>query len=108
MIAKLLGGMFNLAVYFSAATMIATIIMLCHFWSAWNMDRGRLVQMLAIAQGLDLFQAQAEDEEGPRDVSAEQPHRRHPPHRGRAGELAAYTPNVILSGASVSERSRRI
>jgi hypothetical protein len=37
------------------------------------MDRGRLIQMLAIAQGLDLFQAQAEDEAKEREPSAEQP-----------------------------------
>jgi hypothetical protein len=72
MIAKILGGMINLIVYASAATMIAVVIMLCHLWSTWHMDRGRLIQMLAIAQGLDLFQTQ-EEEELEREPSAEQP-----------------------------------
>ena len=74
MIAKLLGGAINLVVYMSAASMIATVIMVCYLWSTWHMDRGRLVQMLAIAQGLDLFQSQSEEEEeGDRDSSSEQP-----------------------------------
>ncbi len=72
MIAKLIGGAVNLVVYLSAATMIATVIMLCYLWSTWHMDRGRLVQMLAIAQGLDLFQTEAEND-GEGGVSAEQP-----------------------------------
>ena len=72
MIAKLLGGAINLVVYVSAASMIATFIMACYLWSTWHMDRGRLVQMLAIAQGLDLFQSQAEGEElTDRDPSTE-------------------------------------
>lgn len=73
MIARLLGGAINAVVYFSAATMIATVVMVCYLWSAWHMDRGRLVQMLAIAQGLDLFQAEAEEELKEPDVSGEQP-----------------------------------
>lgn len=73
MIAKLLGGAINLVVYMSAASMIATAIMVCYLWSTWHMDRGRLVQMLAIAQGLDLFQSQSEEEEEDRDSSSEQP-----------------------------------
>lgn len=60
MIGKALGGLINLVVYVGAATMIAEVIMLCYLWSAWNMDRGRLMQILAIAQGLDLFQPDAE------------------------------------------------
>lgn len=75
MIARLFGGAINLAIYLSAATMIAAAVMGCYLWNTWHMDRGRLVQMLAIAQGLDLFEAEAEakgnaKEGGP---SAEQP-----------------------------------
>lgn len=73
MIAKVLGLAINSVIYLSAASMIATVIMVCYLWSTWHMDRGRLVQMLAIAQGLDLFQSQAEDEAEDRDVSTEQP-----------------------------------
>ncbi len=73
MIARLLGGTINLVVYLSAATMMATVIMVCYLWTTWHMDRGRLVQMLAIAQGLDLFQAQADGEAKEGGSSAEQP-----------------------------------
>ncbi len=75
MIARLLGGTINLVVYLSAATMMATVIMVCYLWNTWHMDQGRLVQILAIAQGLDLFQAeaQADDEAKEGGSSAEQP-----------------------------------
>ena len=73
MIARLLEGAVNFVVYASAATMMASVIMVCYLWTTWHMDRGRLIQMLAIAQGLDLFQAQAEDEAKEREPSAEQP-----------------------------------
>jgi hypothetical protein len=73
MIAKVLGGAINAVVYLSAASMIATVIMVCYLWSTWHLDRGRLVQMLAIAQGLDLFQSQEEDEAEDREISSEQP-----------------------------------
>lgn len=73
MIAKVLGGAINSVVYLSAASMIAAVIMVCYLWSAWHIDRGRLVQMLAIAQGLDLFQSQEEDEAEDREISTEQP-----------------------------------
>jgi len=74
MIAKALGGAINLVVYFSAASMIAMVIMAFYLWNTWHMDRGRLVQMLAIAQGLDLFQSQTEEEKSEeQDPSTEQP-----------------------------------
>lgn len=73
MIARLIGGAVNLVIYLSAATMLATVIMVFHLWTSWHMDRGRLIQMLAIAQGLDLFKTQAEDEAEKRSVSSEQP-----------------------------------
>ena len=73
MIAKILGGAINSVVYLSAASMIATVIMACYLWSTWHIDKGRLVQMLAIAQGLDLFQSQEEDEAEDREISTEQP-----------------------------------
>ncbi len=73
MIAKVIGGAVNAVVYLSAATMIAVVLMACYLWSTWHMDTGRLTQMLAIAQGLDLFQTQAEDEGEEGTVSSEQP-----------------------------------
>lgn len=73
MIARILGGTINLVVYVGAATMIAQVIMLCYLWSSWNMDRGRLVQMLAIAQGLDLLQPEGDADPLGRDPAPEQP-----------------------------------
>lgn len=73
MIAKALGGAINLVVYVGAATMIAEVIILCYLWSSWNMDRGRLVQMLAIAQGLDLLQPEAEADPLRANPAPEQP-----------------------------------
>ncbi len=73
MISKLLEGAVNFVVYGAAATMMATVIMVCYLWSTWHMDRGRLVQMLAIAQGLDLFQAEAETTAEKSEISTEQP-----------------------------------
>ena len=73
MISKLLEGAVNFVVYGAAATMMATVIMVCYLWSAWHMDRGRFIQMLAIAQGLDLFQAEADAKAEKTEISAEQP-----------------------------------
>ncbi|MHB8899075.1 MAG: hypothetical protein ACYC6Y_10045, partial [Thermoguttaceae bacterium] len=73
MIVRLFEGAVNLAVYVLAATMLATLIMGLYLWNTWHMDRGRLVQMLAIAQGLDLFQAQTEAEDDEKEPSPEQP-----------------------------------
>ncbi len=73
MIAKVLGAAVNLVVCICAATMIAEVITLCYFWSSWNMDRGRLVQILAIAQGLDLLEPEAEANPLRGDPAPEQP-----------------------------------
>lgn len=73
MISKLLEGAINFVVYGAAATMMAAVIMTCYLWSTWHIDRGRLIQMLAIAQGLDLFQAEAETTSEDSEISTEQP-----------------------------------
>jgi len=73
MIGKLVGGGIQAVVYVSAASFISMVIMLCYVWSAWHMDRGRVVQMLAIAQGLDLFQADDAGETLAGGPAAEQP-----------------------------------
>ncbi len=77
MIARLLGAAIHSVVYVCAATLIAQAIILAYLWASWGMDRGRLVQMLAIAQGVDLFeisqqQNPAEDEPGAEQPSLEQ------------------------------------
>jgi hypothetical protein len=73
MIARLLGAGITMAVYFGAATLMAEAILGGYLWIAWKMDRDRAIQMLAIAQGIDLFAAarsHGEDEDNP---ASEQP-----------------------------------
>jgi hypothetical protein len=77
MIARVLGAGITIAVYFAAATLTAQVILGGYLWIAWKMDRDRVVQMLAIAQGIDLFAAarshgQDEDGPGPEQPSLEQ------------------------------------
>lgn len=54
MIGRLLRGSFSVLLYFALATLIAQIILGIQLWARWKMDRNRLVQMLAVAQGVDL------------------------------------------------------
>ena len=77
MIARLLGAGITMAVYFGAATLMAQAILGGYLWIAWKMDRDRAIQMLAIAQGIDLFAASRshgrdEDDAGPEQPSLEQ------------------------------------
>ena len=77
MIARLLGAGIAIAVYFGAATLMAEVILGGYLWVTWKMDRGRAIQMLAIAQGIDLFATARshgldEDEAGPEQPSLEQ------------------------------------
>jgi hypothetical protein len=46
--------------YFCLATIVAEVILAAQFWVKWNMDRSRLVQMLAVAQGVDLLATREE------------------------------------------------
>ena len=77
MIARLIGGAISAVVYFCAATLMAQVILGGYLCIAWKMDRTRAIQMLAIAQGIDLFGAsrahgQAEDKAPPEQPSLEQ------------------------------------
>ncbi len=68
MIARLLGAGISIVVYLGAATLMAEAILGGYLWIAWKMDRNRAIQMLAIAQGIDLFaaaRAHADDEDDP-------------------------------------------
>ncbi len=68
MIARLLGAGISIVVYLGAATLMAEAILGGYLWIAWKMDRNRAIQMLAIAQGIDLFAAarsHADDEDDP-------------------------------------------
>jgi hypothetical protein len=54
MIGKLLHGLGWLAVHTCVATVIAAAILGVYFSRAWKLNREKLVQMLAVAQGVDL------------------------------------------------------
>ena len=54
MIGKLLHGLGWLAVQTCVATVIAAAILGVYFSRAWKLNREKLVQMLAVAQGVDL------------------------------------------------------
>ena len=73
MIARLLGAGITIAVYFGAATLVAQMILGGYLWVAWKMDRDRAVQMLAIAQGIDLFAAARSHDRDEDDPGSEQP-----------------------------------
>ena len=64
-------------VYFCVATLIAQVILLGYLGFRWQLDRGKLVQILAIAQDIDLFALRDEaegrrDEIPPEQVSSEE------------------------------------
>ncbi len=68
MIGKLLRALGALLVYFCVATVIAAVILAAYFSHAWQLNREKLIQMLAIAQGVDLAaigQKSREDQEEP-------------------------------------------
>lgn len=50
---RLLGALATLLVYFCAATLIAAAAMGAYVWSAWKMDRPKVLRMLSIARGLE-------------------------------------------------------
>ena len=77
MIRRLIGGLGALVVYFCVATVLAQTTLTVYLASTWGIDRSRLVQMLAIAQGVDLFALKEEaknddDIIAPEQVSFEQ------------------------------------
>jgi len=73
MIARLLSLLGSLLLYFAVATLIAEAIMIGYFWSTWQIDRNRLIQILAVAQGVDLLAMKAESQPAAEEPSVEQP-----------------------------------
>jgi hypothetical protein len=55
MIARLLKSAGSLILYFALGTLIAQAVVVGYCWSKWRMDRARLLQVLAVAQGVDLM-----------------------------------------------------
>jgi hypothetical protein len=77
MIARLLRTATALLGYFCVATILAEIILLAYLTVAWQLDRDKIVQILAVAQGVDVIaiggQTQRErDQVSPEQVSYEQ------------------------------------
>ena len=73
MITRLLKNGASLFLYFCAATLLAQLIIVVYLWATWELNREKVIQMLAIAQGIDLFAAQedAQTEEG--EIPPEEP-----------------------------------
>jgi hypothetical protein len=72
MIKRLLRTGVTLLVYFCAATLLAQVIIFAYLWSTWQLNREKVIQMLAIAQGIDLLGAQEDFESGQDTVPPEQ------------------------------------
>lgn len=65
MISRLMGLAASIVGYFCVATCIAEAIMVGYVWSNWQLDREKVVQILAIAHGIDIARAPAEEEDAP-------------------------------------------
>ncbi len=55
MILRLLNGALALMAAASVATLLSQAVLVSYLWSAWDINQDKIVQMLAIAQGVDLF-----------------------------------------------------
>jgi hypothetical protein len=72
MIGRLLRGAMGMFIYTCVATVIAEGILLAYLSRTWQLDRGRLVQILAIAYGIDLSAVKEEAEPEQKSAGAEQ------------------------------------
>ena len=73
MIARWLKTAIGLFACFCIATLLAQIAILGYLGLSWQLDREKTVQMLAIAQGIDLFAAQKEAQSDDEKVATEEP-----------------------------------
>jgi hypothetical protein len=73
MIGKLLRGMIALIVYGCVATVISQVVLAAYFSRTLHLDRGKLVQMLAIAYDIELPGVRSEAEAEPKPAAADQP-----------------------------------
>jgi len=64
MISRLLRLATSVAVYFCVATCIAEALVVGYVWSALELDRSKLVRILAVAYGIDPAEGGHEDEHG--------------------------------------------
>jgi len=72
MIARLLRAGISLFAYFCVATILAQIILLVYLTLTWQLDRNKVVQVLAIAQGIDILSIREQAERDQEQISPEQ------------------------------------
>lgn len=72
MIMRLLRIATTMFVYFCLATVVAQVVLAAYLATNWKLDKNKLVQMLAIAQGIDLFALKEEAEKDKDIPSSEQ------------------------------------
>jgi flagellar motor protein MotB len=73
MITRLLKSGTSLLLYFCAATLLAQLIIVGYLWATWQLNREKVIQMLAIAQGIDLFAAREEARSDEEEIPPEEP-----------------------------------
>ena len=64
MIGRLLRSSGALIVYFCVGTVMAQAVLAGYVASAWELNRDKLIQILAIARGIDLFAIHDDDTAG--------------------------------------------
>ena len=60
MIEKLMRGLGIVVLYGAASLLLAMMMLGAYLWYAWDMNRDKLMKMVAVAQGFDVFQMQEE------------------------------------------------
>jgi len=70
--ARLLRSAASLLIYACVATVIAEALLVGYLATKWRLDRDRVVQILAIAYGIDLFAIKDETEKEQERISVEQ------------------------------------
>ena len=73
MIGKLFGALTSLLVAFCMATVIAGAVLTVYYGRAWQVNREKLVHMLAIAQGVDLAAVREQARGDHEDPASEEP-----------------------------------
>jgi hypothetical protein len=73
MIGRMFHAIIAAVLYFSLATLIAEAILVSQLWTKWKMDRTKLVQMAAVAQGVDILSTREPSGRSRSGVSEEQP-----------------------------------
>jgi dGTP triphosphohydrolase len=72
MIGRLVGTAMSLFGYFCVATILSQVILAAYLTATWKIDRERMVQVLAVAQGIDVLEMRRQADRDGREVSLEQ------------------------------------